>query len=168
MYPWLSWNSFCERCWPQTQRFTSQVYGVFCFVSLDSSADSKKDGLLYTSCSWPQVRTELVQNTIGPGQRASGTVVMTAVSLSISASKWRGCSSEETYSDSSTIQLVPASQVSSIPYLCSFGLRGCTGYLLGSLPHLFFSWASACALYSSSTLLSQCRSFYSKREKNYS
>jgi len=31
---------------------------------------------LYTSYIWPQERIELVQNAKGPGQRASGTVLV--------------------------------------------------------------------------------------------
>lgn len=31
---------------------------------------------MYTSYTWPQERTELVQNAKGPGQRASGTVLV--------------------------------------------------------------------------------------------
>lgn len=108
------------------------------------SADSDKDGLLYTSYNWPQVRTELVQNAIGPGQRASGAVVMAAGGLSVvSARRWRGLGSRDFFrlQLSPTCPSVPAS---SVPYFCSFGLRGWTGGFTWTSASSFFSCASAC------------------------
>jgi hypothetical protein len=37
---------------------------------------SLKEDLLYTSYTWPQERIKLVQCAKGPGQRASGTVLV--------------------------------------------------------------------------------------------
>lgn len=84
-------------------RCQSYFFLFYYFLYFSTETERK---MVYCNSAWSQVKTELVQNAIGPGQRASGTVllVMKAVkSQVISASRWWGSRSPEICTDSSTL-----------------------------------------------------------------
>lgn len=108
--------------------------------------------MVYCNSTWSQVRTELVQNATGPGQRASGTVLIV-----MKAVKSQGVSGADGEVPGplrfvSTAAHCPTtcSQVLafSIPYVCSFSLCGRASRFAWTSTS-FFSGSSACASASS-------------------
>ena len=122
----------------------------------------QQEDLLYTSYTWPQERTELVQDVKSQGQRASRTVLVVRKAVN-----FPGDLGEVTFQV--YWELLPRAACSptacsgvpafSIPYFCSCRLRGCTSWFIWTSASSFFSCASACAFSSSATSLSWCRSF---------
>jgi hypothetical protein len=122
----------------------------------------QQEDLSYTSYTWPQERTELVQSAKGPGQRASGTVLVVRKAVippgdvgEMTFQVHWDLLSTSAYSPTACFGVLAFS----IPHFCSCRRRGCTGWFTWISASSFFSCASVYALSSPASSLSWHRSF---------
>jgi hypothetical protein len=101
---------------------------------------------LHKSYTWPQERTELVQNAKAPGQMARRIVLVVKAVISpddlsqVTFQIYWDLPPTAAYNPT-TCSSVPAFSISNFS-CCS--LRGCTSWFTWNSASSFFSWASAC------------------------